>query len=49
MEIYQDEAAYQRYRETAHFKAYIVQTKDMLLDKKLHELTGMTLMNKGRF
>lgn len=48
-EIYADEGAYQRHRETAHFKAYIEQTKDMLLDKKLRELTGMTLMSKGRF
>ncbi|PGH21199.1 antibiotic biosynthesis monooxygenase [Fusobacterium polymorphum] len=46
-EIYKNNDAYLRHRETPHFKNYIEKTKDMATDKKVKELEGDTLVNKG--
>lgn len=47
-EVYQDDQAYQHHREQPYFKAYIDQTAPMLKSKKLIELNGEILMNKGK-
>lgn len=46
-EIYASEAACQAHRQSPHFQQYLAQTASMLKDRKLHELDGRILMNKG--
>lgn len=46
-EIYEDEKAYLKHRETSHFKKYIKETENMIVEKNLIELDGDTLVNKG--
>ena len=48
-EIYQNEAAYQSHRETEHFKKYIQETTDHIVEKKLIVLSGDTLVNKPHY
>ncbi|WP_281757567.1 cyclophilin-like fold protein [Helicobacter suis] len=46
-EIYKDDAAYQRHRETPHFKKYLAETADMLENKGFVDILGIELLNKG--
>ena len=46
-EIYADEQAYLRHRETPHFQDYLQKTAAMTLDKKVVALQGGALMNRG--
>ena len=47
VELYQDQDAYDRHRETSHFNTYIEETKDMVLDKKLQVLAPQLMVSKG--
>ncbi|WP_165008496.1 putative quinol monooxygenase [Neisseria yangbaofengii] len=46
-ELYRNADAYQQHRQTAWFQDYLSQTKSMLSDKQLFELTPNTLGSKG--
>lgn len=46
-EVYASEAAYAEHRDTAHFMTYIAETKDLLLDKVLLDLTNDVMVTKG--
>ncbi|AXQ78847.1 antibiotic biosynthesis monooxygenase [Streptococcus chenjunshii] len=46
-EIYADNAAYEKHRQTQHFKTYIEQTAEMVQTKKLLTLTADILVNQG--
>ena len=47
VELYQDQDAYDKHRETSHFKTYIEETKDMVLDKGLQVLAPQLMVSKG--
>ncbi|KXT70909.1 putative quinol monooxygenase [Streptococcus cristatus] len=49
IELYQDQEAYDKHRETSHFKTYIQKTKDMVLDKRLQVLTPQLVVSRGTF
>lgn len=42
-EIYADDEAYQKHRDTPHFKKYIETTKDMAVSKKVIRVTPLEL------
>lgn len=46
-EIYADENAYAAHRASKHFQHYLSATAEMVAEKKLINLQGGTLMNKG--
>ncbi len=46
-EIYANERAYQRHRNTPHFKKYISETADMLENKGFVNIEPVKLLNKG--
>ncbi|MFV0680057.1 putative quinol monooxygenase [Ottowia sp.] len=46
-EVYADQAASDAHRQTAHFRAYVDQTRDMVAARELIDLRPSTLMNKG--
>jgi quinol monooxygenase YgiN len=45
-EIYSDEAAYLKHRESPHFKKYLAATKSMITSRKLIEATPIMLSVK---
>lgn len=47
VELYQDQEAYDKHRQTSHFKTYIQKTKDMVLDKRLQVLRPQLVVSKG--
>ncbi|MDO5624067.1 MAG: putative quinol monooxygenase [Pseudomonadota bacterium] len=47
LEIYADEAAYQAHRATAHFRAYLDQTRDMIATRRVAVMQNSVLMSKG--
>ena len=49
IELYQDRDAYDKHRQTSHFKTYIEETKDMVLDKRLQVLAPQLMVSKGGF
>ncbi|TDQ57441.1 antibiotic biosynthesis monooxygenase [Mesocricetibacter intestinalis] len=46
-EIYQDDAAYQKHRQSEHFQYYLQQTANMLRDKKIINIDPLFLRNQG--
>lgn len=46
-EVYQNEQAYESHCETAHFKKYIQQTKDILNEKELYNLENDVFVTQG--
>lgn len=46
-EIYASEQAYQSHRQTAHFKAYISQSANLVERKQAIAITPNLLINKG--
>lgn len=47
IELYQNQEAYNKHRETSHFKTYIEETKDMVLNKTLQVLMPQIVVSKG--
>ena len=47
-EVYADEAAYNSHRESAHFKKYVSNTKDMIKSRKLIETVPVQLSDKKK-
>lgn len=47
-EVYASQKAYEAHRETNHFQTYIAETKDLVLDKELLDLTNDTSMTQGK-
>lgn len=47
-EVYADEAAYQAHRETKHFQTYLDETKDLVVNKELVDLTNDASMTQGK-
>lgn len=45
-EIYADDEAYEKHRETPHFKKYIETTKDMAVSKKVMKTTPLELCDR---
>ncbi len=45
-EIYADDEAYQKHRDTPHFKKYIETTKDMAVSKKVIRVTPLELCDR---
>ncbi len=45
-ELYLDDAAYQKHRETPHFQKYFNTTKDMIADRVLMEAVPLELRDK---
>lgn len=45
-EIYADDEAYQKHRDTPHFKKYIETTKDMAVLKKVTRVTPLELCDR---
>lgn len=45
-EIYADDEAYQKHRDTPHFKKYIETTKDMAVSKKVIRATPLELCDR---
>ena len=45
-EIYADDEAYAKHRETPHFKKYIETTKDMAVSKKVVSVTPLELCDR---
>ena len=48
-EIYESEAAYQAHRKTPHFQRYLRDTRAMIGDQTLYDITPSDLGNKGGF
>ncbi len=48
-EIYADEAAYEAYRGMPHFRAYIEQSKDMVVRKEFIKIKNLISISKGAF
>lgn len=48
-EIYASLQAYERHRQTEHFKLYISKTKDMLMAKEFIKISPFLLKNRGEF
>lgn len=48
-EIYADEAAYEAHRQTPHFRAYIEQSKDMVVRKEFIKIKNLISLSKGAF
>lgn len=47
-EVYASPEAYQAHRETDHFKTYIAQTQDVVVDKELLDLVNDASMTQGK-
>ncbi len=48
-EIYADEAAYEAHRQSPHFRAYIEQSKDLVVRKEFIKIKNLISLSKGTF
>jgi (4S)-4-hydroxy-5-phosphonooxypentane-2,3-dione isomerase len=47
-EVYENAAAFEAHRATAHFKKYAATTKDMVAKRDPHPLTAVAMNSKGK-